>query len=185
LPHAGQGSLNIPNLPAIGILPPLWRGARGGVAKTSLSLPPIDWFEAHAEDVHRRLRALPGPGTYEFAVMQVLHQLGSVCLQITGFAQSNDRPGSPEQLSALFWDLHTRAFRGIVLGVAALAWHCLGFDPGCPRKKALKALRDLRAKGPMSRSEVLRSAHLNKEERDITLEAFAAEDLVRVEGNTV
>ena len=69
--------------------------------------------------------------------------------------------------------------------MAALAWHCLGFDPGCPRKKALKALSDLRTRGPMSHSEILRSAHLKKEERDLMLERLAAEDLIRVDGKTV
>jgi hypothetical protein len=37
----------------------------------------------------------------------------------------------------------------------------------------------------MSRSEILRSAHLKKGERDMMLERFAAEDLVRVDGKTV
>jgi hypothetical protein len=183
LPHVGDGPLTIPNQPALDVIPTLWHSAPGRRATTSLPLPPVDWFEAHATDVRRRLHTLPGTGTYEFAILQVLHQLGGVCNQIAHFAA--DSEASPEHVSALFWDLHTRAFRGITLGVAALAWHCPGFDPGCPREKALKALKDLRRKGAMSRSDVLRGARLNKEERDLLLERLAAEDLVRVEGKTV
>ena len=184
LPHTAQEPLMIGNQPALDVLPTLWQTAAGSRATTSLLLPPTGWFDAHANDVRKRLRRLPGNGGYEFAVLQVLHQLGSVCNGIAHFAG-----GSPEatqaQISALFWDIHTRAFRGITLGVAALAWHCLGFDPGCPRKKALKALRDLRRKGSMSPSEILRSAHLKKDERDLMLKRLLAEDLIQVEGKTV
>jgi hypothetical protein len=184
LPHTATAPLTIPNRPALDIIPSTWSSSAGTRARTSLMLPPTGWFDSHAEDVRRRLRALPGPGTYEFAILQVLHQLGSVCHQIAYFA-GNNSTATPEDVGALFWDLHARSFRGIVLGVAALAWHVLGFDPGCPRTKALKALKDLRTKGPMSRSEVLINARLKKVERDLMLERFAGEDLVRVDGKTV
>lgn len=184
LPHTGKEPLTIPNPAAMEALPGLWRSAPGPRAKTSLMVPPIDWFEAHYQDVRRRLHLLPGTGSYQFAVLQVLHQLGDVCAQIAHYA-ANNTTATPKQVAALFGDLHTRTFRGITLGVAALAWHGLGFNPGCPRQKALKALKDLRTKGPLSRSEVLVGARLNKAERDLLLERLVAEDLVRVDGKTV
>jgi hypothetical protein len=57
---------------------------------------------------------------------------------------------------------------------------------GCPREKAVKVLGDLRTNGPLSRSEIRRKHHLeSKQQRDIVLERLAAEDLVRINGQTV
>ena len=185
LPHTGTELLTIRNPPAMKILPDLWRSASGTRAGTSLMLPPIDWFEAHSQDLRRRLHLLPGMGTYEFAVLQLLHQLTSVCKQIARYA-GNNHTATPKHISALFWDLHTRAFRGITLGVAALAWHCLGFDSGCLRDKAMKVLRDLRRKESMSSSDILRYGHLkDKEQRNVLLERLSIEGLVRIDGTTV
>ena len=129
--------------------------------------------------------ATQSPGTYEFAVLLVIHQLGSVCLQIANYAGSN-REGTPDHIKALMWDLHARALRGITLGVAVLAWHCLVFDVGCPREKVVKVLRGLRSKGPMSRNDIRRNYHLeSKEQCDILLERLAAEDLVKIDNQTV
>jgi hypothetical protein len=135
LPHTATEPLTNPNTAAMRILPDLWRTAPGGRVRTSLPLPPIDWFEAHSKDVRRRLHLLPGAGTYEFAILQMLRQLCGVCDRTSRHA-GNNTDATPEHISALFWDLHSRAFRGITLGVAA----CLGFDPGCPREKALRIL---------------------------------------------
>lgn len=93
---------------------------------------------------------------------------------------------TPKHIGDLYWNLHTRAFRGITLGVAALAWHCLGFDPGCPRDKAMKVLRDLRTKGSMSSSDILRYGHLkDKEQRNVLVKCLTAEGLIRIEGTTI
>ncbi len=114
-----------------------------------------------------------------------LHQLNSVCSQIARHAGNNHTAKVADNV-ALYVDLRDRAFRGIALGVAALAWHALGFDPGCPREKAVKVLGDLRSNGPLSRNEIRRKHHLeSKQQRDIVLERLAAEDLVRVDGQTV
>ena len=184
IPHTAQEPLTIANAPAMESLSDLWCSAPGGRANTSLMLPPIDWFEAHANDTRRRLHLLPGSSNYEFAVLQVLHQLGSVCHQIAQYACQNSE-ANPTHCITLYWDLHAAAFRGIALGVAALAWHGLGFDPGCPSEKAVKVLRDLRTKGPMSVSDILRFGHLKKEPRDLLLERLVGEDLIRVDGKTV
>ena len=89
LPHNATEPLTIPNIAATKLLPHLWRGAKVTRAKTSLQLPPIDWFEIHTKDVRRRLHLLPGNGTYEFAILQLLHQLGDVCNQIAHYAGDN------------------------------------------------------------------------------------------------
>lgn len=129
LPHHAREPMVVGNPHALEALPQLWRASDGGPVRTSLATPPIDWFDAHAMDIRRRLRHLPGQGSYEFAILQVLHQIVGVCHQIACHAGSNPA-AKPEDVIALSWDLHARAFRGVTLGVAALAWHCLGFDPG-------------------------------------------------------
>lgn len=160
--------------------------APGTPARISLQLPPTDWFEAHTNDVRRRLHLLPGDGTYEFAIQLLLRQLGSACDRIARYAGSN-REATGECVSSLFWRLHARAFRGVTLGVAALAWHCLGFDPGCPREKALGVLNHIREKGSARKANLLlaKGCRVNAKTRDILLDRLAAENLIRVEGATV
>jgi hypothetical protein len=185
VPHTAREPLAVSTPRALNVFPALWHSAPVSRAVTSLELPEMDWFKAHTEDIRRRLRLLPGSGSYEFAVLQVLHQLNSLCSLIARQAGNNYTAKVADNV-ALFVDLRARAFRGITLGVAALAWHCLGFDPGCPREKAIKVLRDLRANGAMTRNEIRRKHHLeNKQQRDIVLERLAAEDLVRIDGQTV
>ncbi|MGB6220925.1 hypothetical protein [Haloferula sp.] len=186
LPHTGKEPLTIPNAAAMKVLPGLWRDVPAPCARTSLRLPPINWFVAHTKDVRQRLHLLPGDGAYEFAIQQLLHQLGSACDQIAQYS-GNNHETTPEQISALYWDLHARSFRGITLGMAALAWHCLGFDTGCPREKALKVLSYIREKGSVKKSDLLlaKGSRVDAATRDILLERLAAEDLIRVEGKTV
>jgi hypothetical protein len=185
IPHIATEPLAVSNPRALNVFPTLWRDALVFRARTSLELPEKDWLKAHTEDIRRRLRWLPGSGSYEFAVLQMLRQLSSVCSQIARHAGNNHTAKVVDNV-ALFVDLRDRAFRGITLGVAALAWHALGFDPGCPREKAVKVLGDLRTNGPLSRNEIRRKHHLeSKQQRDIVLQRLAAEDLVRIEGQTV
>lgn len=185
VPHLTTQPLAVSNPLALDAFPDLWRNAAISPAHTSLKLPSMGWFVTHTDDIRRRLHLLPGLGTYEFAVLQVLHQLGSVCHQIANYAGSN-RECKPDHIKTLMWDLHARTLRGITLGVAALAWHCLGCDAGCPREKAVKVLRGLRSIGPMSRNDIRRNYHLeSKSQRDILLERLAAEDHVRIDGQTV
>ena len=79
--------------------------------------------------------------------------------------------------------MHT--LRGLVLSVTGLAWHGLGFDAGCPPSKTLKVLQRLRDEGAMTMSDLLRRNHLKKGERDVLVDRFAEENLVRVDGKTV
>ena len=186
LPHTATTPLTIPNAAALKLLPDLWRNAPGRRAKTWLTLPPGDWFEVHSEDVCRRLRFLPGNRAYEFAILQLLRQLDGVCDQIAKYA-GNSNEATREDVSTLFWNLHARSFRGITLGVAALAWHCLGFDPGCPREKAVKVLRFIREKGSVRKTDLLlaKGCRVDASARDVLLERIAAEDLIRVDGKTI
>lgn len=82
-------------------------------------------------------------------------------------------------------DLCGHALRGLVLSVAGLAWHGLGFDAGCPHAEVVRVLEYLRTREPMTKSELMRGAHLKKEKRDALLERLEAEGLVRIEGKTV
>lgn len=185
IPHTAREPLAVSNPRALNVFPTLWRDAPVFRAFTSLELPEMDGLTAHTEDIRRRLRWLPGSGSYEFAVLQVLHKINSVCSQIARHAGNNHTAKVADNV-ALYVDLRDRAFRGIALGVAALAWHALGFDPGCPREKAVKVLGDLRANGPLRRNEIRRKHHLEgKQQRDTVLERLAAEDLVRIDGQTV
>jgi len=186
LPHTATEPLTIPNAEALNVLPDPWRNALGPRAKTWLDLPPDHWFVAHAEDARRRLHLLPGNRAYEFAIQQLLRQLDSVCHQIARHAADNSE-GGWECVNPLSCDLHVGAFRGVTLGVAALAWHCLGFDPGCPREKALKVLNHIREKGSVKKTDLLlaKGCRVDAATRDVLLERLAAEDLIRVEGKTV
>jgi hypothetical protein len=86
----------------------------------------------------------------------------------------------------IFMTLHALTFRGIVLSIASLAYHCLGFDPGCPRHKALALMRLLREKGPLTCRELQRgvqsftAAELNK-----ALTRLADKGLVKLHGKKV
>lgn len=185
LPHTATQPVINPNRLALGAQSMLWP-KKGVRVDTDLFPPHSRWFGTPMEDVRRRLRLLPGCGTYEFAVRQVIHQIGGVCFQIA--VQSCIRTGAPsESVHILHSDLYPRALHGISLGVAALAWHCLGFDPGCPRKKALKVLRHIREKGTVAKSDLLlaKGSRVDATTRDVLLERLAAEDLIRVEGKTV
>lgn len=185
IPHLAHVRLVVPNPGALTLFAShSWNNTHHR-ARTSLEIPPLNFFHAHTRDVRRRLRSLPGHGTYEFAVLQVLHQLGNVCKNIAACAAETNACSRTE-FDGLFLNLHMRAYRGVALGVAALAWHCLGFNPGCPRKTALKVLKGLRTRGPMTYNEVRRNFHLeSQEQRDLLLQRLANEDLVRIEGKTV
>lgn len=182
LPHTASKPLHLPNRPAIDRLTTTWPNCDRPRVEASLRLPPIDWFEHYQTVLRKRLSKLPG--AYEFAILQAVHQLGGVCEQIAAQAAKETKDSQKERF-ALSWDLHSHVLRGIVIGIVGLAWHGLGFDPGCLQQKALKVLGDLREKGPMSQSDLLRSAHLQKDARDALLHSLAAEGLVRVDGKQV
>ena len=183
LPHIVEDPPKI-NMGALSLFEYILSAGRDIGVTTSLSVTPNDWYKAHVKDIRSRLHLFPGVGNYEFAILQVLRQLRDVCYAIARYAcKSNMATG--EQRIALCMDLNAYTLRGIAIGIAAFAWHGIGFDPGCTRQKALKIIKQLRSKGPMTSCEILRSAHLKKEERDLLLERLSAEDLILVEEKTV
>jgi len=96
-------------------------------------------------------------------------------------------PGTPrDEVVAVHLDLHAMTMRGIVIGVTALGYHCLGFAPGCPREEALELLQHLRLKGGLTRRELQRSfRRFTAEHLSEVLERLAAEHLVELEGRKV
>ena len=74
----------------------------------------------------------------------------------------------------------------LVLSIASLAYHCLGFDPGCPRHKALALMRLLREKGPLTRRDLQRGVQsFTAAGLDKMLTRLAAEGLIEVNGKEV
>ncbi|MEY3895910.1 MAG: hypothetical protein RLZZ214_1430 [Verrucomicrobiota bacterium] len=146
-----------------------------------IHLPAIEHCQRYQKILRQRLHHLPGG--YELSVLRIVHELEEVCERIARHAA----PGSPaEEIVAIFMKLHAIAFRGIVISVASLAYHCLGFDPGCPRDKALALMRHLRDKGPLTRRELQRHTQsLDAPERNKVLARLAAEGLVQLDDRKV
>jgi len=139
---------------------------------------PDPWFNVYRDELRRRLRYLPAD--YEYSIHKLGREIFPVCERIAVWSASG---ASPREVEALWLELCMHTLRGIVLSVAGLAWCGLGFDPGA---EALRGLGYLRAKGPMTKSEWNRLAHIDdKEMRDGFVERFADEGLMRVEGKTI
>lgn len=139
----------------------------------------IDIF---TEEIRKRLHYLPA--TYEFAIQKMARQLSLVCFNIAHFwgKLSNS---TQEEVRALAHDLNEYTLRGVALGLATLSWRGLGFDPECSQDTINRVLKYLRERKPMSKTKLLRGAHLKKEERDKILEVLEKENLIRIEGKTV
>lgn len=180
LPHTATHPLKKPNAPAVKYLEAMLTRHPERNAITSLCVTPDSCLESHMREIRQRLHCLPGNGTYEFAILQVLHQIEDVCLLITRVVQA-----SLQDEQHLHWDLYNRAIRAIYIGVVALGWHALGFELGCPRPLARKILKRLRTKGPMRTEELQKFASLSEGEWDAFLRSFSSEGLIKVETGTV
>jgi len=146
------------------------------------NLFPDPWFEGYGAELRRRLRHLPAD--YEHAMQRMIRQLFPVCLRIASWCGKYSGSNNDE-IMALTFDLCAHTTRGLVLSVAGLAWHGLGIDAGCPQEKIVRVLKYLRTREPMTRSEMLSGAHLEKAERDRLVECLSAENLIRVDGKIV
>ena len=115
--------------------------------------------------------------------MRVVHELGPVCDRIAIIA-ARDSGATAEETAALFWDLHALSLRGIVIGIASLAWYGLEFDPGYPQAQRL--LQHPRREGPLTRRQLLRGRFqdLTAEGLAEVAERLAAEGLVRLDGKS-
>ena len=87
---------------------------------------------------------------------------------------------------ALFSDLYALSFRGILLSVAALAYHGLGFNPGCEPSDTLDILNEVRKNGSCTQRELQRKLRKFKAKQlDTVLTHLACEGLVRPEEKKV
>ncbi len=183
LPHTVVTPPAIPNPRGFGLLPSLITSQCTKPVEEPANLLYDEWTENYALSLRRRLREFPS--TYEFSMLRAVRQLIPVCKRLASMAAKWSPGTTPAEVEALFLDLYRNTLRGMVIGVEGLAWHCIGFDPGCDRNKAVKALRILRDNGSVSLSDLLTGARLTKQERDTLVERFAAEGLLRVEGKRV
>lgn len=183
LPHTVVKPPAIPNPRVFGLLPSLIAKRFTTPVEEPANLMPDEWTANYGRILRRRLRELPS--AYEYSMQRAVRQLFPVCKRLASTASKWSPGDTAAERDALFLDLYRNTLRGMVIGVAGLAWHGIGFDPGCDRNKAVTALRNLRKDGSVSLSDLLTGARLTKEERDSLVERFAAEGLLRVEGKRV
>ena len=185
LPHVADAPLNTANGTNLQNLAMMWKHAGIRPVIASPRLPASRWVEAYQTALRRRLALLPA--TYEFAVLQAVHQLGCVCDRITNFAAGRGA-GLVERV-ALCQDLYQYALRGMVIGVVGLSFFGRGLHLGTEgeplRTEAFRLLKYLREKGATSKGAILQNCHLKRHQRDVLLERLGAEGLVRVDGTTV
>lgn len=181
LPHTTAEPLKPDCAAAISNLATIWQNEPVAPVLPILRLPLSPSALPLQSALRKRLANLPA--TYEFAVLQAVHQLDGICDRIARFAMGNETKA--EELVALYISLYENTLRGIVLSVVSLSYfgHGLYPDSECKnmRVKAHKLLRKLREKGPTNCGELLKILHLSKEERDPLLERLREENLVRVE----
>jgi hypothetical protein len=140
-------------------------------------LPTDPWVGHYEEQLRRRLYRLPGG--YEFSVLRAVRELAPVCVRIV---QQFAAAGTPiPELGKIYGDLYSMALRGIVIGVAGLAYHGLGIGPWEQRGAILEVLQYLRQAGPISRRDLQRRFPVLKaKNRDALLGQLAAEGLVQL-----
>ncbi len=182
LPHLGREPLGEANPPGLSAFADFFSGSPPLPVVPATHLPATDWVRHYERILRGRLHRLPGG--YEFSVLRAVRELEGVCLRIARFAAVPDTP--PEETVAVFRDLHAMALRGIVIGVAALAYHALGFETGCPHNEFLPLLRHIREKEAITRRDLLRKVPAySAADRDKVLERLAAEGRVELDGRTV
>ena len=141
-------------------------------------LPTDPWVRHYEDQLRRRLYRLPGG--YEFTVLRAVHELAPVCVRIVQqFAAAGT---TMEERGKSFGDLYSMALRGIVIGVAGLAYHGLGIGPWNQHGALVEVLQHLRQAGPISRRDLQRKFPVLKaKNRDALLGQLAAEGLVYLE----
>ena len=141
-------------------------------------LPADPWVRHYEARLRRRLYRLPG--AYELTVLRAVHELAPVCVRIVQqFAAAGT---TMEERGKSFGDLYSMALRGIVIGVAGLAYHGLGIGPWNQHGALVEVLQHLRQAGPISRRDLQRKFPVLKaKNRDALLGQLAAEGLVYLE----
>jgi hypothetical protein len=124
------------------------------------------------------------PGAYEFTVLRAIRELAPVCIRIV---EQFSAPGTPlKELGKTFGDLYSMAVRGIVIGVAGLAYHGLGMGPWKQHGALQEVLQHLRQAGPVTRRDFQRRFRVLKvRDRDALLGQLADEGLVYLEAKMI
>ena len=181
LPSIAMTEPDYGNLPFLEMLSSILPKAFDRPVDEPANLIPEPWFEQYGKELRKRLHHLPAD--YEYSIQKLAREITPVCQRIAGWCSEG---ASPLEAEALWLELCMHTLRGLVLSIAGLAWHGLGFDTGCSRSKTLKVLERLRDNESMTMSELLRGkACLKKNERDFLIDRFTEENLVRVDGKTV
>lgn len=182
LPQPGAAKFTLPEDVFLRALIGLSRGKLKGPVIEPHKVLPIPWFVHYFDLLCQRLRHLPVD--YGHAFERLARQIPGACfkyVQLLGTCTTKNEC----EIGTLAFDLYAYALRGLTISMAGLAWHCLGFDPGCTRQEASRVLEYLRVNGPMSSSDLLRKAHLTKELRDVLVKRLAEQDLVEIDGKII
>jgi len=183
LPHATAAPLELSNLPILEIVGLLFEGSGKIPVHAYSRLPDHPFVRSCENDLWRRLPWLPHAS--RFALLQAVQQLEGACGEIVRHLAARTKTTEAET-SVLMADLYLLALRGLTMSVAALAWHAVGFDAGCPLPEVRELLGKLRESGPWTRRDTQRKGRFSSaEERDGVLERLRAEGLVQAEGNMV
>ena len=182
LPQPGAATFTLPEDVFLRALIGLSRVELKGPVSEPHKVLPIPWFEHYFDLLCQRLRHLPVD--YGHAFERLARQIPGACfkyVQLLGTCTTKNEC----EIGTLVFDLYAYALRGLTISMAGLAWHCLGFDPGCTRQEASRVLEYLRVNGPMSSSDLLRKAHLTKELRDVLVKRLAEQELVEIDGKII
>ena len=182
LPNPARKPPVIRNRPAIEFMTAMLPRAFSNPLEEPANLVPAQWF-AHYED-RLRIRLRQFSGDYDYVMHRMARQLFPVCLRLTSWAGQTSG-ATAEECEALALDLCAHALRGQVISIAGLAWHGIGLDAGCPHEEVVRVLDYLRVRGPMTVADLRRRTHLDSKLRDVLVERFLEEDLVRLDGKRV
>jgi len=191
--HTGQPVFFLPHLADAKIEIGDWTGLKSGSLSLSrnrmksplgipLQLSDTPWCRHYEALMRARLRELPA--NYEFAMLCAARELKPLCFLLAKHFAC--KGSEPHEVAAMFRDLYAMTFRGMVIGLASLAWHGLGIDAGCGTDQTFKLMQHLHAHGPVSRRDLLlRFQHLTSASRDQALERLAQEGVLELEGKKV
>ena len=182
LPHLAHEALVCENRLVLFCTSLKFPGSRVDPLGLPMQLPEDNWSRHYAKLMRRLLRQLPGE--YEFMVNCVVRMLQPLCMRIV---QHYAPKGCDDQQQVdLFADLHHMAWRGIVIGLAALKWHGLGIDAGCGLRWTFEQVKHIHQHGPVSRRDLqMRFQQFNAASRDQLLERLAHEGVLELEDRKV
>ncbi len=142
------------------------------------ALPDDPWLQHHNNLLRMRLANMPAD--YGFAIQRIVRELGDVCMRL---AHAICRDNNDVHVTSLVGqDLYRMTLRAIVIGVAALGYHCWGFTARL-RTKGVALMHHLRTHGPSSRRDLQRKfPAMDLEERDELLKILEDEGLIECTG---